>query len=48
MPQNERRVIHREVKCSIINAKERLEDYDWEGPWIPISPVLGDDYDCHE
>lgn len=43
--QNERKVIHREVKCSIINAKESLEDYEWEGPWIPIIPVLGDDYD---
>ena len=43
--QNERKVVHREVKCSVINAAERLEDYDWEGRWIPIVPVLGDDYD---
>jgi len=43
--RNERDMIHREVKCSIINAVERLEDYDWEGRWIPIIPCLGDDYD---
>jgi len=43
--QNERKVLHREVKCSVINAVERLEDYDWEGRWIPIPPVTGDDYE---
>jgi hypothetical protein len=43
--QNEREVIHRQVKCAIINAVEILEEYEWEGRWIPQIPVLGDDYD---
>lgn len=43
--KNEREMIHREIKCAIINAVEILEEYEWEGRWIPIIPVLGDDYD---
>jgi hypothetical protein len=33
----------RQVRCSKINAREVLKQYDWAGKWIPIVPVLGEE-----
>lgn len=38
-----RRAITKEVKWALINAVERLEDHKWEGSYIPLIPVVGDD-----
>lgn len=38
-----REVTKRTVKCAKINALEILEEYTWEGKWIPVIPVLGTD-----
>jgi len=44
-PLRTREVQERKVVCSKINAIEVLEEQDWPGQWIPIIPVLGDDFD---
>jgi hypothetical protein len=44
-PLRTREVQERKVVCSKINAIEILEEQDWPGMWIPIIPVLGDDFD---
>lgn len=36
-----REVPNRKVKWCLINAKEVLEEQDWQGRYIPIVPVLG-------
>lgn len=44
-PKNARKreMVKRTVKCAKINAVEILEEYTWEGKWIPIIPILGTD-----
>lgn len=41
----ERETTIREVKWSKITAFEVLEENDWAGKYIPVIPVLGEDYD---
>src|SRR5215472_1879947 len=41
----QRIVQKRRVVCSKINAIEIIEEQDWPGMYIPIVPVLADDYD---
>jgi hypothetical protein len=33
------------VKCCTHNAKEVLDEQEWEGRWIPWIPVMGDELD---
>lgn len=42
-----RKISERRVRCAIINAVEVLERYEYEGKWIPIVPVLGDEWDIN-
>lgn len=42
---NERETVIREVKWAKITAFEVLEENDWAGKFIPVIPVLGEDYD---
>jgi hypothetical protein len=48
-PKNARKreMVKRTVKCAKINAIEILEEYTWEGKWIPIVPVLGTDLEVN-
>lgn len=41
----ERELQERKVVCSKINAIEIIEEYDWLGLYIPLIPVLADDFD---
>ncbi len=38
---NERKLIEKIVHCDIVDGEKRLEESIWEGEWIPIPPVIG-------
>jgi len=41
----DREVVERKVMCRHISGVEVLEEYEWEGKYIPIIPCLGEDID---
>lgn len=41
--QNSRKAEHYKVKCHKITGVEVLESYDWEGSYIPLIPVIGEE-----
>lgn len=44
---NERQTTFRKIKWAIITASEILDMQEWPGKYIPVIPVLGEDYDIN-